>query len=376
MITSLDDYCIHQTWEPIAHRSECDRNAYDRFWFSGGDRGGEFFFEIGCGFYPNRHVMDGHFSVVLDGVQHSFYSSRRCPLDRSRNVIGPYEITVEEPLRQVRLRIAANDTGISCDLLFKARSTPTEEGKNFLQVGVRPIMDVSRFTQFGSWEGWLEAGGRRVEVRAENTIGVRDRSWGVRPIGEAEPNPAPHEDLPEPRVYWIWSPVLFEDVGTQFATSELPDGTALQLEGSLTPVYRDIADIPEKEAGHKDMRTVRHQLRWAPGTRRAIGGVFEFVENDSVTHKVELEALNHFYMLGIGYQHPQWGHGFWKGEEVIGSETWKMDEIDPLEHAFIHSHSLCKAKMGEREGVGILETMVLNKHEKSGFKDFLDGAPG
>lgn len=376
MITSFDDYCIHQTWEPIAHRSECDRNAYDRYWFGGGDMGGDFFFEIGCGFYPNRHVMDGHFSVSLDGAQRSFHSSRRCPLDRSRNVIGPFEISIEEPLRQVRLRIAANDTGISCDLLFKARSTPTEEGRNYLQVGVRPIMDNVRFTQFGSWQGWMEIDGRRVEVRGERTVGVRDRSWGIRPVGEPEVNPAPHEDLPEPTSYWVWSPVCFEDVATQFGTFERPDGTPMQLDGCMAPVYDDPADIPDKETGHKDMRTVRHKLKWAPGTRRAVGGEFEFVENDETTHKLELTALNHFYMRGIGYQHPEWGHGVWKGEEVIGGETWKLDEVDPLEFSFIHAHALCKAKMGDREGIGIIETMVLNKHKPSGFKDFLDGAAG
>jgi hypothetical protein len=57
MITSFDDYCIHQTHEPVAQPSQSDRNFYDRYWFNGFDRDGAFLFEIGFGLYPNGRTF-------------------------------------------------------------------------------------------------------------------------------------------------------------------------------------------------------------------------------------------------------------------------------------------------------------------------------
>ena len=84
MITSFDDYCIHQTALPVAEPSQSDRNFYDRYWFNGIEKSGEgWIFEIGFGLYPNRRVMDGHFSVAIGDKQYAFHASRRAPKDRT-----------------------------------------------------------------------------------------------------------------------------------------------------------------------------------------------------------------------------------------------------------------------------------------------------
>ena len=77
MITDFDDYLLHQAALPINQSGIAKLNAYDRYWFNGHDRSGTFLFEIGLGRYPNRFVQDAHFSVSIDGVQHSFHASRR-----------------------------------------------------------------------------------------------------------------------------------------------------------------------------------------------------------------------------------------------------------------------------------------------------------
>ena len=77
MITDFDDYLIHQAALPINQMGVPNRNAYDRYWFNGFDQDGGFTFEIGFGQYPNRFVQDAHFTVVVDGIQHSFHASRR-----------------------------------------------------------------------------------------------------------------------------------------------------------------------------------------------------------------------------------------------------------------------------------------------------------
>lgn len=50
----------------------------------------------------------------------------------------------------------------------------------------RLIMQNSRFTQFGSWAGWFSINGKRHAVDGSRTRGARDKSWGVRPVGEPE----------------------------------------------------------------------------------------------------------------------------------------------------------------------------------------------
>ncbi|MBK8288398.1 MAG: hypothetical protein IPK95_07010 [Cellvibrionales bacterium] len=62
-----------------------------------------------------------------------------------------------------------------------------------------------------------------------------------------------------------------------------------------------------------------HKIDWISGTRRAKGATVTLGEKI-----IELTPLVDFQMLAIGYQHPQWGHGFWKGEEVVASESWKL----------------------------------------------------
>jgi hypothetical protein len=62
-------------------------------------------------------------------------------------------------------------------------------------------------------------------------------------------------------------------------------------------------------------------------------------------------------------------------ELEIGYESWKLDEVEPDEYCTIHVHNIVRAKMGDKTGIGILETIVFGRHEPSGFQDLFDGAP-
>ena len=60
---------------------------------------------------------------------------------------------------------------------------------------------------------------------------------------------------------------------------------------------------------------------------------------------------------------------------MVAAESWKLDEIDLLDYKHIHNHQICRAHMGDQVGVGTLETVVFGRHDPSGFKTILDGAP-
>ena len=57
-----------------------------------------------------------------------------------------------------------------------------------MRAGGRIMLDAQRFAQVGTWErapcAWR---GRSSTVTPDRWVGSRDRSWGIRPVGEAEP---------------------------------------------------------------------------------------------------------------------------------------------------------------------------------------------
>jgi len=377
MITSFDDYCIHQTALPVAEPAQSDRNFYDRYWFNGiEETQGDWLFEVGFGLYPNRRVMDGHFSVAIGDKQYAFHASRRAPKDRKETVVGPLSVEIVEPMRQVRVRLGENEHAIECDLLFTAASVPHREPANELHDDGHLIMHNTRFTQMGFWTGYFSIDGTRYEVN--RAIGTRDKSWGVRPVGEPAGG-APGLMNNEPGVYWVWNPINFGTFSTQMGTFEDRDGNPTQVSADLVPLYDDPADIPEGEdPGIIAMSDIQHELDWIPGTRRARGATARFRDKDGTEYHYTLETGQRFYMLGIGYNHFEWGHAYWKGELETGREEWDLNEVNELDYQYIHTHQVARATLtrgGETlQGVGTLESIVIGRHARSGFKDFFDGA--
>ena len=94
MLTPFDDFPIHSSAEPVATPASADPNHYDRYWFNGHQKDGDFYFGAAMGHYPVRGVIDAAFSLVIDGVEHSVFASGRMPFDRSTE-IGPIRSPVK-----------------------------------------------------------------------------------------------------------------------------------------------------------------------------------------------------------------------------------------------------------------------------------------
>jgi hypothetical protein len=369
VLSRHDDFPIHQTPEPLAHSYTSDRNFYDRYWMGGFTRDAELYFSVALGLYPNRRVMDASFSVVREGRQHSLHASRLAPADRSETRVGPLAIEVLEPMRRLRVRIDDNETGLSGDLVFGARTAAIEEPRVTRRNGGVVFMDSTRFTQFGTWRGELRVAGERVAVAPERVLGTRDRSWGIRPVGEREAG-APG---PPPQFFWLWAPIQFDDICTHFGLNEDGAGRVWHSGGAIVRTHDAPEAIPEDDAVER-MAGVAHRIEWEKGTRRARAAEIRLLPHDGEPHVIALEPILRFQMLGLGYLHPEWSHGLWKGESALAGESWELDALDPLDPRYIHIQHLCRARMGEREGIGLLEQLVLGPHAPSGFTSLFDGA--
>jgi len=373
VLSSFDDYPVHQTPEPVAQPASSDRNVYDRYWLNGYAEDGEFYFGVGMGLYPNRRILDGAFSIVRGGEQHAFHVSRRAPQDPRETEAGPFRIEVLEPMRRVRVVLEPNETGISCDLVFTARTAAVEEGRQTARRDGRIMMDATRFAQFGRWEGTITYAGQTLPVEPGRVLGTKDRSWGIRPVGEPEVGGAPSEGSPQ--FFFLWSPIHWPDRCTHYGIFEDAEGVPWHQDGAIVPVYDDDpAAIPVHDPGIVPMLELEHHLQYEPGTRRARTAEIALVERTGQRHEIELQPLLCFRMKGLGYTHPEWGHGHWKGELAIEGESWKTDSVDPLAFENLHVQQVVRARMDGAEGVGVLEQFAIGPHRRYGFRELVDGA--
>ncbi|MEO8605947.1 MAG: hypothetical protein ABI629_25480 [bacterium] len=360
MITRADDYPIHQTAEPIAVAGGGQRNFYDRYFFNGYTRDGALFLAAAMGQYPNRGVADAAFNVVHRGRQYVVRASRRMGSERMESRVGPLRVEVLEPLRALRLVVEPNAYGLSADLVFTGRTAPIEEPRFHREHEGRVFMDSTRLTQHVEIAGQITLGGETIALSAERCWGSRDRSWGIRPIGERDPDAAGGPA----QFFWLWAPVNFPDLCTHFDVNEGADGTRWHQFGTVTKP----AEAIEVAA------RVDHALELQPGTRCARRATISLTRADGEVLPIEMTPLYNFQMVGVGYNHPTWGHGMVVGDDVVDGESFALADVDPSVPFNLHIQAVCEARLGSRTGIGVLEQLIIGPHAPSGLHDLFDVA--
>ena len=365
MITKGDEYPIHQTPEPIAF-SGTDRNFYDRFFFCGYRPDGGGYFAAAFGIYPHLNVADAHFSVIRDGVQHCLHASRLLNMERMDLAVGPVRIEVVEALKTIRL-IVDNHEGVSVDLTFKGRSAPMQEPRFTRRSGPRLFMDLTRFTVNCRVSGWVEVDGKRETY--DGAFGTRDRSWGVRQIGAADPQPVVPQVMPQ--FYWLWAPTNFPNLSLYAHVNEDETGAPWNRRASLVMDGAGQGDALHLLDDH-------FTIGWQSGKRHAASARLDVRDPSGRDHQVEWTPIDLFMMKGIGYGHPDWVHGGWKGELAVEREDFRPSEQDPLLIPNFHIQHVCTARHegggASADGIGLLEQMVIGPHAPSGFAGLNDGA--
>lgn len=361
MLTAADEWHVHQTPEPIAV-SGTDRNFYDRSYFGGWTPDGSLLFAVAFGIYPHLNVADAHLTIVRDGRQHCLHASKILYSDRATLCVGPVSIEIERPLWELRVRVEQTD-GLGADLRFEGRHFPIEEPRFIYRFGPRAFMDYTRLSQGVRVSGSLSLDGETLRLPA-GTVGMRDRSWGIRPTGAADPQPNVPPEAPQ--FFWLWTPVHYADRVTFWHANEDRRGRAWNTRAEIAPDGTASDDGLIHARGSIDLRLVP-QSRWVANATLHVTPDLED------PYEQRFEPITHLEMQGIGYRHPTWVHGGYRGAELdVEREDIDLAASSPAEPHRWHRQLLCRvtrtASDGTEEtGTGLLEHLFIGEHARLGL---------
>ena len=362
----------------MAYFATSDRNVYDRCILHCYERNGQRQLIAGLGVYPHLGVIDAYVAL-RDGVQQRVVrASDALGGDRMVQSVGPIRVEVVKPLQTIRLICDDAGLGLACDLTFEGAMGATDEPRHVTRTGFQTVLNAQRFIQTGGWSGVISAGGTDIQVDDAAWVGARDRSWGIRPVGESLPRDASaaSNQLPANRSegHWhIWVPLRFTDFSVVVIVQELPDGTRVLNEAVRT--WPTGTGRPPEQLGWPDI-----EICYRPGTRHPESAVLHLMQRGQRPVTVELETRGFVPLhIGAGYgSDPNWNHGAYKGEQWVDGAVY--DHTDPetagripfgvLDHVaaatFTGSDGIKVA------GAGVFEHGTIGRHDPSGFFGYDD----
>jgi hypothetical protein len=223
--------------------------------------------------------------------------------------------------------------------------------------------------------GELSVAGTTHAITPDRWVGSRDRSWGVRPVGEPDP-PGRNADEPIEGFWWLYLPLRFDDFAIVVIAQEDPDGHR---------VLNDAVRVWPASAGRRpeQLGWPRVEVAYRPGTREPTGAMVHLTEPDGTPLQLEVESLGFVALnAGTGYGgDPSWAHGAWKGRDWVEGVDVDLDDpgvaamvpfglLDHVGRAILRGGSHNGA-----EGWGLFEHGTFGRHDPSGFVDFGSVAP-
>jgi hypothetical protein len=309
-LSPLDDYPVHQIAQPIRYLGTSDRNFYDRYYFNCHAGTDELMLLIGLGQYPNLGVTDA-FALARHGDTHRVVrASRELGADRMDTSVGPFRVEVIEGLRRLRVILEPNEHGLEFDLSWEGVIPAQAEPRHFMRMQERVIFDSVRLAQTGRWTGFVRSGGAEFRITPDQWRGSRDRSWGVRPVGESEPpgiqsrNPA--------QFYWMYAPMQFDDFSILTIVQE--DAAGHRILEEAVRVWPEAAGRVPQQLGRPEYRP-----QYVPGTREVQTATISFSPPDGEPLQVAVHPVHPVsLMVGTGYGlEPDWKHGMYQGPDLV-----------------------------------------------------------
>jgi hypothetical protein len=287
--------------------------------------------------------------------------------DRLNQNVGNYRIDVGEPLHSLRIRLDKTE-GIAADLTWNglfdvvrsSRTSCAGQPDHPGRAAVRPIRVLG---------GHLEIDGEEIAVDPSVWIGSRDRSWGIRPIGEAEPAGRP-ADPPFEGMWWLYIPMAFDDFDRGHhsgGAGRLPLAQRLHADlarrpGRATRLAAGEDPLPLRHP-HSDRRHHRGHRR----RRRRCASMWSRSCRCRSTSAAATAATR------------DWIHGVWKGEKFTERLTYDMTDpaiigrsgFGVIDHV---GRGVPRRRQGLR-GLGPVRARRAGPARPVGFADWLTVAP-
>jgi hypothetical protein len=372
----LDEYPIHQLPRPVAWAGSSDRNFYDRCYLNAHDRTGDLFLITGLGFYPNLGTKDAYVLLRRGDEQTAVHLSDAADprgADRLAQQVGNYRIDIIEPLRS--LRVVMDETeGMALDLTWNGTFEVVQELPHVMRQGTSTTLDAQRFAQLGTWEGVISVDGTDIAVTPDRWVGTRDRSWGIRPVGEAAPAGKPADPAFD-GMWWLYVPLGFDEFSVVIIIQETPDG------------YRTVNDCSRiwRDGRVEQLGWPRVTVHYSPGTRIPTGATITCTAPNGDPIVLEVESLLPVPLhVGGGYGgDSDWTHGVWNGPHFTERLTYDMNDpsivgrvmfgvIDHVGRATVHGPGA--GVPDGSEGWGLFEHGALGRHDPSNFTGWMDTA--
>ena len=122
-------------------------------------------------------------------------------------------------------------------------------------------------------------GDDETRVTPDAWLGSRDRSWGVRPVGEPEPPGIRGRDAALPGFFWLYAPMQLDDRSLYFSVQERPDGRRILQEAAEVRSFAAVTEIEDvfdavfawmNQPGAAELASQRRQVIASDSDRRSM----------------------------------------------------------------------------------------------------------
>ncbi|HVM40490.1 MAG TPA: hypothetical protein VM618_06895 [Acidimicrobiia bacterium] len=362
-LSPADDYPIHQTAQPVRWVATSDRNFYDRYYFNCHPSSDELFLIAGMGQYPNLGVQDAFALVYHDGHHRVVRASRELGADRMDTSVGPFRVEVLEGLKRLRMVLEPNEWDVAFDLTWEGAVPAHLEPQHVVRRHERLVFDSARLSQTGSWSGTLVVAGNEFAVTPDRWWGARDRSWGVRPVGEAEPPGIFAGDVPQ--FCWIYSPVRFADYSVAVIVQENADGSRIVEEANRVWSF-------EKGGAVEPLGTPEQEIEFEPGTRTVRRARFTFSESDLVITTTPVLPVHVGVGTGYGLD-ADWRHGMWQGPLKVEGLDLDLSKEEDAARMWGIVDAVARSEASDGAvGWGLFEYLFIGPNARYGWTGFDD----
>lgn len=332
-----DDFFLHPAGSE-------DPGWFDRFYLNIHSPAEPLTISHGMGTYPQVGVIDGFSMLAGNGPQRNFRASIEARPRRNLVEAGPLAAEIVEPLERWRLHLGENDAGFSYDLEFEGDLAPIDAGRMVQRSRkTGALVDFSHYVQVGRVKGRLVIDGAARDLDAKTWLGLRDRSWGVRPrIGQA---PLREQGPPQyGRHDWV-----FGRIGDRAVFYILAGGSATR------PPYLLGAGLSGPD-GEIKVTSVERKTEWdANGRFRGAKATLQTASGETIDLEVKAPSATLYLRGGLYGGLNGIEQGMPRGGLVCETDRWATNDPAVLTEAAGLNDHVCKLESKTGSGFGIYE---------------------